>query len=66
MTRFDPPPAQPLPAWRRDAMRRQLETLVRQDLGRRAWRKPAVLAGAAAVVMVSSAGRSRMCSSLSR
>lgn len=56
MTRFDPPPTRPLPAWRRDTMRRQLETLVREHPGRRAWRKPTVLAGAAAVVIGTSTG----------
>jgi hypothetical protein len=56
MTRFDPPPAPPLPAGRRDAMRRQLETLVTQHPGRRRGRKPAVITAATAIVIGTSAG----------
>ncbi len=57
MTRFDPPPARPLPQGRRDAMQHQIEALVGADAGRRHGRKPFLIAtGAAAIVLGTSAG----------
>jgi hypothetical protein len=59
MTRFDPPPARPLPLGRRDAMQQQLETLVGAGTGdgRRRGRKPVLIAaGAAAIVVGTTAG----------
>jgi hypothetical protein len=55
MTVFSPPPGRPLPDLRRQAMRRQLETIIK-DWPRRQRKRHALVVGAGAAVLIGTAG----------